>query len=268
MKDLDLSSVCNAELGNWTPIGSKEHPFRGNFNGNGKTIDYLYLDGATSNSKLQAYGLFSQVESEEVKAGSSNVIYIKNLTLGEHSSIHNESSAHVGGIIGQAVNNVQIDSGLYVAKAQLLYDPEIYDVVGETSYELTWMISYDTAQAIIPTESSSSQSATSSSDVASSSSGVSENSSSSVEKELIVAHHMSSSVKLTHSGSGSYLLDFANGNAGTAQIQVFDMMGNRISAEIRRSANQVELSGIPRDKAHIIKVRGNSHNRTFKVNGL
>ena len=210
--------------------------------------------GATSNSQLQAYGLFGQVESEEVKAGSSNVIYIKNLTLGEHSSIHNESSAHVGGIIGQAVNNVQIDSGLYVAKAQLLYDPEIYDVVGETSYELTWMISYDTARVIIPTESSSSQGATSSSDIASSSSGVSENSSSSVEKELI--------------GSGSYLLDFANGNAGTAQIQVFDMMGNRISAEIRRSANQVELSGIPRGKAHIIKVRGNSHNRTFKVNGL
>lgn len=47
--DIDLSSVCSSEKGNWVPIGNTTTPFLGIFDGNGKTISNLYINNSGSN---------------------------------------------------------------------------------------------------------------------------------------------------------------------------------------------------------------------------
>ena len=56
--DIDLSSVCSKEKGNWTPIGtSYANAYTGTFNGNGHTISGLYIDSSDNDYK----GLFGYV---------------------------------------------------------------------------------------------------------------------------------------------------------------------------------------------------------------
>ena len=120
-RDLDLSELCGKGVGNWTPIGTLDNPFKGNFDGNGKTIDYLYIDEPLpelGDTEVGYYGLFGVVSTEyESKTA------ISNLTIGENSRIASERDGDVGAIIGLARNNVVISdcknkayvSGRYVA---------------------------------------------------------------------------------------------------------------------------------------------------------
>src|SRR5574344_1748847 len=72
--DIDLSTVCSATLGNWTPIAneaagySNNTGYSGTFDGNNKTISGLYINSASS-SKQALFGY----------AGSKATI--KNLTV-------------------------------------------------------------------------------------------------------------------------------------------------------------------------------------------
>jgi len=63
MEDIDLSSVCSAELGSWKPIGadayctdssdkSYDEYFTGTFEGNGKTISGLYINDPENGGAL------------------------------------------------------------------------------------------------------------------------------------------------------------------------------------------------------------------------
>src|SRR5574344_1129359 len=58
MNDIDLSTVCNATVGNWTPIGTTKRAFNYKFNGNGKTVSnlYIYIDKAATDYQ----GLFGR----------------------------------------------------------------------------------------------------------------------------------------------------------------------------------------------------------------
>lgn len=86
--------INNLDLGKkqWAPIGlDKNKPFRGNFDGNGKTIANLYIKSTT----LKYAGLFGYIEEGE----------IKNLGIIGESSITISSSSHsyyssAGGIVG------------------------------------------------------------------------------------------------------------------------------------------------------------------------
>ena len=105
-RDLDLSELCGKDIGNWTPIGTMEHPFKGNFDGNGKTIDYLYIDEQIperGDTATAYYGLIG-VASTEYESKTA----ISNLTIGKNSRIYTQRDGNVGGIIGLARNNVVI----------------------------------------------------------------------------------------------------------------------------------------------------------------
>ena len=107
-RDLDLSTVCGKDVGNWTPIGTMEHPFKGSFDGNDKTIDYLYIDEQLperSDTATAYYGLFGVMQTEV----SSNT-EIKNLTIGENSSIYTQRDGQIGAVVGYAGFNVVIDN--------------------------------------------------------------------------------------------------------------------------------------------------------------
>lgn len=77
--DIDMKGV------NWTPIGTKTHPFVGLFNGGGHTIDNLTYNATTSDA-----GLFGTLGLRAE---------IRDVTLGEHSAITSTANA-VGGIAG------------------------------------------------------------------------------------------------------------------------------------------------------------------------
>ena len=121
VRDLDLSTVCGKNVGNWTPIGTYEHPFKGSFDGNDKTVDYLYINEPLperGDTAIGYYGLFG-VASTEYESKT----VISNLTIGENSRIVSERDGDVGAVIGLARNNVVISdcknkayvSGRYVA---------------------------------------------------------------------------------------------------------------------------------------------------------
>lgn len=163
------------------------------------------------------------------------------------------------------VNAAQMDSGKYVAKAQLRYDENLYNVVGETYYELTWMISYDTTQ--VAPGSSDSNKEDSSSSIGSSATSSESAESSNSETVKIIANVTPTTVNLVHRGAGNYLLEFAGHNVENAKIYVFDLMGNRISVKTSRFGNQVELSELPTNKPLLITIRSNTLNKSFRITG-
>ena len=119
INDLNLSGICGETKGNWEPIGSYEennsHPFKGTFEGNNHTIDYLYI-----NTTNDYQGLFGYVEKGTIKGiviGSNSSITGGNCTGGivgfiESAVVQNcgnngiiSGSLFIGGIIGQAYNS-------------------------------------------------------------------------------------------------------------------------------------------------------------------
>lgn len=53
--DVDLSTVCSATLGSWTPIGTGSNTFRGTYNGQNHEITNLYIN---NNQESLGLGLF------------------------------------------------------------------------------------------------------------------------------------------------------------------------------------------------------------------
>lgn len=106
VRDLDLSTVCGKNVGNWTPIGTYEHPFKGSFDGNGKTVDYLYINEPLperGDTAIGYYGLFGVASTE-----NESKTVISNLTIGKNSRIVSERDGDVGAIVGLARKNVRI----------------------------------------------------------------------------------------------------------------------------------------------------------------
>src|SRR5574344_1069581 len=64
MNNIDLSSVCSATAGNWTPIGNETINYSGTFDGNGKAISNLLYMG---NSTTETIGLFGQTHNSVIK---------------------------------------------------------------------------------------------------------------------------------------------------------------------------------------------------------
>ena len=86
MNNIDLSSVCSKEKGNWTPIGTSSKPYSGNFDGNNYTISGLYID-----SRANDQGLFGYV-------GSSGKV--QNLSVSGSVTSSVSGGEDVGGIVG------------------------------------------------------------------------------------------------------------------------------------------------------------------------
>ncbi|MDO5844866.1 MAG: InlB B-repeat-containing protein, partial [Methanocorpusculum sp.] len=98
-ENIDLSSVCSAAAGNWTPIGTWTHsslaqqtPVNGTFDGGNHTISNLYIN--SPDAKYQ--GLFGYINSSAV---------ITNVVLYD---INISAYGGVGGLAG--INNGNIDN--------------------------------------------------------------------------------------------------------------------------------------------------------------
>ena len=96
--DIDLSSVCGENIGNWEPIGNESTFFKGTYDGKNKNIQNIYINLINTDSQ----GLFYMIE----KATMKNII-MENVNIA--------AKTHVGAITGQAresvYNNIKINSG-------------------------------------------------------------------------------------------------------------------------------------------------------------
>src|SRR5574344_400692 len=131
MNDINLSSICSATAGNWTPIAPNDDWYTGTFDGNGKTISNLYINNATTNNQ----GLFGEVGDVGDVGGTikdlnvtGNVTGLQNVALlVGYSSFANiirctssgtvSGNSWTGGIVGynshgniiQCVNNATVN---------------------------------------------------------------------------------------------------------------------------------------------------------------
>ena len=114
-EDLDLSSVCGEDIGNWEPIGnSADRAFKGTLNGQGHIITNLYINAPTEDNQ----GLFGFINNGTVRDlnlengfinGRNNVgglcatleglAVIENVTNG----MTVQGNQNVGGFVGLAV---------------------------------------------------------------------------------------------------------------------------------------------------------------------
>lgn len=82
MNDIDLSEYYTDEIQSWIPIGSKDNPFEGNFNGNSHTISNLKIE-TTSDCQ----GFFGQNNGD-----------IRNFTISGNIIANN--CQNIGGAVG------------------------------------------------------------------------------------------------------------------------------------------------------------------------
>jgi len=85
----------NIELSDWIPIGDEEKPFRGSFDGNGKTIT---LNGFSAGAvtDITCLGIFGCVKGDSVSAKA----IIENITLSGMLDFSSEEAVCMGGIAG------------------------------------------------------------------------------------------------------------------------------------------------------------------------
>lgn len=87
----------------WTPIGNETYPFSGNFDGNNKNIDGLYINITQSSSTnlYEYYGLFGVSLSRSINPNE-----IKNITITQNSYIYIKPPCYgcIGSICGECLN--------------------------------------------------------------------------------------------------------------------------------------------------------------------
>ena len=101
--DIDLSSICSSSLNkSWTPIGKNaSNAFKGNFNGNGKTISGLYINNSTNVAGLFGYNE-GKIENLNV-SGSINVVSTQTNRVGGIAAENSDD-----GVIKNCTNNINI----------------------------------------------------------------------------------------------------------------------------------------------------------------
>ena len=95
--DLDMSGY------EWTPIGTADRPFMGNFDGQGHTISGIWIN---PNNTGDYQGLFGYVKGM-VRGKSDGCDYIKNLTL---TNTNVTGGKYVGGVAGFVLNQATLQN--------------------------------------------------------------------------------------------------------------------------------------------------------------
>lgn len=95
--DANGALVTDATLEEWTPIGTVEHPFTGNFDGDGHTISGIYI----KTSGFGDYGLFGRI------AGHSRVYEL--LLTDSYIECTSNMESSIGGICGQLRDEAYIE---------------------------------------------------------------------------------------------------------------------------------------------------------------
>ena len=97
-------------INEWLPIGTANNPFKGNLDGNEKTISGLYIDKRyTDSNGVGLFGNTQNVNDETQKCTISDVAIV-------NSYIYANNTDYVGGIVGSGegtISNVYSATGIY-----------------------------------------------------------------------------------------------------------------------------------------------------------
>jgi len=120
--NIDMSTVCGASIGSWTPISDYEaygsewkKGWGGKFDGNNKTISNLYIDSRlistqTINKDKKCQGLFGKAYASKYSYGE-----IKNIIFDKVSIYVEKSSEYTGTLAGETayfkISGIQVNSG-------------------------------------------------------------------------------------------------------------------------------------------------------------
>lgn len=102
--DIDMTGACE----NWVPIGNhyNKYPFKGTFDGAGKTIRNFDVTSAGGSS---GFGLFGVAGAKPGYGELAKYTVIKNFTIeGSITSTNTSYGAAVGGVVGDARGYVQV----------------------------------------------------------------------------------------------------------------------------------------------------------------
>ena len=117
-KDLDMSAH------DWTPIGTESHHFMSNFNGNGHTISWVYVNSTDSYKGLFGYvqGTYRNYNTQRIVYGCD---YIKNFVL-TNSDI--SGGDRTGGVVGYTINGMTLEN--VVCQADVTGGNQVGGIVG------------------------------------------------------------------------------------------------------------------------------------------
>lgn len=118
--DIDLSSVCGASIGTWTPIGAGSARFRGVFDGQNHSIKNLYISASTEGQGLFGLATGAEIKNVTISSGSisstansvGGIVGVGTVTI---YNCHNyatitSSNKFTGGIIGYAGKSSLIEN--------------------------------------------------------------------------------------------------------------------------------------------------------------
>lgn len=107
--DVDLSSICGASIGNWTPIGSSaESCFEGTFDGGNYSVTGLYIStdvgtgglfGYTNEAEFKNIVLYGNIETANTKSAAAFVYNATNTTIRNCTNYVNVSGRWASGIV-------------------------------------------------------------------------------------------------------------------------------------------------------------------------
>ena len=148
--DIDASETENWNSGaGFTPLGNYVDPFSGDFNGNGYSVDRLYINRPSINDA----GLFGRVNSGDIKnigvtnidiQGDNNagglVGFIKGANImNSYSSGEVSGNMDVGGLVGENANTTIEKS---YSHSNVSGDDRVGGLVGDNEYGSNIMYSY------------------------------------------------------------------------------------------------------------------------------
>lgn len=107
--DIDMSSICSEGADNWIPIGQKNHPFTGSFDGCGHSVENIYINiSGTYYQGLFGYiGSDGSIKNIGVSGSINGYDYaggVCGYNIGEITNCYSmaalEGNSYVGGICG------------------------------------------------------------------------------------------------------------------------------------------------------------------------
>ncbi len=124
-KDIDLAGY------NWTPIGTNKANFSGSFDGQGHTVDNLYINYKANTTSTPYQGFFGYVYGTGAKHAVIKDLTVRgNIIMGGSKSVN---TANSGGVIGQAyyadLTNIHAEVNITLKQSTGYWD-QIGGVVG------------------------------------------------------------------------------------------------------------------------------------------
>lgn len=148
---IDMKAADSPVKGAIPPIGGTNNPFKGYFDGNGKTISNLWVssdpadwspkpDGYDENAVGSDIGMFGYIEKNETDVTYVGNFYLENVEVTTTVSEVSETAGYVGIIAGKvagSLSKVGVINGKISAKSGAIPVSE-YTLVGKTDDAVEW----------------------------------------------------------------------------------------------------------------------------------